>query len=283
MGDAMRAEWKAGADWLIGESARRLSQAVESMTGEPPKANWVASEEPVGNEAMLWWEQPLNIAAGAIVRLGAPEATWLEIGTRSLKLAGIEEVELNDARGTYLEIQSQALGALAQALSTKLGGEVVCEKGREVQSAPADELQYRVELALGDSTLPPIMVGFSASLLAGLNPAPPPPPAAAASQPAETPSEAPNQSVQGSKTLDLLLEVELPVSVSFGRAQLPLKDVIKLSTGSIVELNRSIIDPVEVIVNNCVIARGEVVVIEGNYGVRVTQIISRQERLRTLK
>ena len=55
-------------------------------------------------------------------------------------------------------------------------------------------------------------------------------------------------------------------SASFGRPQLPLKGVIKLSAGSMVELNRSVAGPVEVIVNNCVIARGEVVVIEGNYG-----------------
>jgi flagellar motor switch protein FliN/FliY len=48
-------------------------------------------------------------------------------------------------------------------------------------------------------------------------------------------------------------------------------------------LNRSVSEPVEVIVNKCVIARGEVVVIEGNYGVRIDQIISRQDRLRTLK
>ncbi|MBL8231774.1 MAG: flagellar motor switch protein FliN [Bryobacterales bacterium] len=82
--------------------------------------------------------------------------------------------------------------------------------------------------------------------------------------------------------MDLLLEVELPVSVSFGRAQLPLKDVLKLNSGSIVELNRSINEPVEVIVNNCVVARGEVVVVEGNYGVRIKQIVSREERLRTL-
>ena len=72
------------------------------------------------------------------------------------------------------------------------------------------------------------------------------------------------------------------MSVSFGRAQVPLKDVLKLTTGSIVELNRSILEPVEVIVNNCVIARGEVVVVEGNFGVRIQQVISRQERLRTL-
>jgi flagellar motor switch protein FliN/FliY len=85
-----------------------------------------------------------------------------------------------------------------------------------------------------------------------------------------------------SRTFELLLDVELPVSVSFGRAQVPLKDVLKLTTGSIVELNRSVLEPVEVIVNNCVIARGEVVVVEGNFGVRVHQVISRQERLRTL-
>ena len=48
-----------------------------------------------------------------------------------------------------------------------------------------------------------------------------------------------------------------------------------------VELNRSIAEPVEVIVNNCVIARGEVVVVEGNFGVRIHEVISRQERLRT--
>ena len=87
---------------------------------------------------------------------------------------------------------------------------------------------------------------------------------------------------QAGRTLDLLLEVELPISVSFGRSQMRLKDLVKLNTGSIVELNRSVSEPVEIIVNNCVIARGEVVVVEGNYGVRIKQIISRQERLRSL-
>ena len=76
--------------------------------------------------------------------------------------------------------------------------------------------------------------------------------------------------------------VRLTVDV-LGRAELPLRDVLKLNSGSIVELNRTISDPVEIIVNNCVIARGEVVVVEGNYGVRFHQVVSREERLRTLK
>src|ERR1035441_2789302 len=67
-------------------------------------------------------------------------------------------------------------------------------------------------------------------------------------------------------TMDLLLDVELPVSVSFGKTEIPMKDVLKLTTGSIVELNRGVNEPVEVLVNHCLIARGEVVVVEGNYG-----------------
>ena len=86
-----------------------------------------------------------------------------------------------------------------------------------------------------------------------------------------------------SKTLDLLLDVDLPVSVSFGRTRIPIKEILKLTTGSIVELNRAVSEPVEVIVNNCIVARGEVVVIEGNYGVRIHQIMSRQDRLRSLR
>ena len=84
-------------------------------------------------------------------------------------------------------------------------------------------------------------------------------------------------------TMDLLLDVELPVSVSFGKTEIPIKDVLKLTIGSIVELNRNVNEPVEVMVNHCLIARGEVVVVEGNYGVRIQQIISRSDRLRSVR
>ena len=86
-----------------------------------------------------------------------------------------------------------------------------------------------------------------------------------------------------SRTMDLLLDVDLPVSISFGKAMLPMKDVLKLTTGSIVELNRGLNEPVEVLVNHCLIARGEVVVVEGNYGVRIQEIASRQDRLRSVR
>lgn len=86
----------------------------------------------------------------------------------------------------------------------------------------------------------------------------------------------------GGRSLDLLMDVELPVSVSFGKAQIPLKDALKLTSGSVVELDRSVGDLVDIVVNNCVIARGEVVVIENNFGVRVVEVASRQERVGSL-
>jgi flagellar motor switch protein FliN len=85
--------------------------------------------------------------------------------------------------------------------------------------------------------------------------------------------------VAESRTFDLLLDVELPVSVSFGRATLRISEAMNLVSGSLIELDRALTDPVELLVNNSIIARGEVVVVEGNYGVRLTEIVSHLERL----
>lgn len=82
-----------------------------------------------------------------------------------------------------------------------------------------------------------------------------------------------------SSTLDVLLDIELPVTVRFGRTQMTLEQVVSLKTGSVVEFDRSPDEPVDVLVNGRVVARGEAVLVQGNYGVRISQIASRRERL----
>jgi flagellar motor switch protein FliN len=82
--------------------------------------------------------------------------------------------------------------------------------------------------------------------------------------------------------IDILLDVELPVSVSFGYSEMQLKDVMKLGAGSVIELDKSVNDPVTIIVNHKPIAKGEVVMVEGNYGVRILEIESKAERIRSL-
>ena len=84
------------------------------------------------------------------------------------------------------------------------------------------------------------------------------------------------------RNLDLLLDVEMPVSISFGSTRISLKDVAKLSSGSTIELNRTLSEPIQVLVNNCSIARGEVVVIDGKFAVRIKDIVSGQDRLNSL-
>lgn len=82
--------------------------------------------------------------------------------------------------------------------------------------------------------------------------------------------------------IDLLLDVELPVSVSFGNSEMQLKDVLKLGSGSVIELDKSVNDPVTVLVNHKPIARGEVVMVDGKYGVRILEVESTADRIRSL-
>ena len=86
----------------------------------------------------------------------------------------------------------------------------------------------------------------------------------------------------GNWNIDLLLDVELPIVVSFGETEMPLKDILKFGAGSVIELNKSVNDPVIVKVNEKPIARGEVVMVDGNYGVRILEVESTAERLRSL-
>ena len=86
----------------------------------------------------------------------------------------------------------------------------------------------------------------------------------------------------GNMNIDLLLDVELPISVLFGHTEMPLKDVLKLGAGSVIGLDKSVNDPVTLIVNNKPVAQGEVVVVDGNYGIRILEVQSTAERIRSL-
>jgi flagellar motor switch protein FliN/FliY len=288
-GDAVSPESRPpqadAALWLVEEWSRQISRAVESMTGESvlitfaPRQLSPAEIDPSQQE-LLWWEQPLSLAPDANIWVAAAGASWQEIGNRVLRSAGVDDATPEDIRTTYLEIVNQSLSGVASAVSMRARKEISCVNGR---SAPppslSDASAYAFEITLGEQPFPFLAV-FAPSV-ENLSDAPAP--SSAKAVPEERAQAARPAAKGGSPgSMDLLLDVELPVIVSFGRAQLMLKDVIKLTTGSIVELNRALSEPVEVIVNNCVIARGEVVVVEGNYGIRIKQVISRQERLRTL-
>lgn len=74
------------------------------------------------------------------------------------------------------------------------------------------------------------------------------------------------------KNLKLVMDVELNVSLRFGQRQMPLREVLELANGSVVELDRMVDEPVELLLDGKMIARGEAVVVDGNYGLRITEI-----------
>ncbi len=80
-------------------------------------------------------------------------------------------------------------------------------------------------------------------------------------------------------SIDLILDVSLDLSVELGRTNIPVRDVLQLGPGSVIELDKLAGEPVDIMINGKLIARGEVVVIDENFGVRITEIASRSERL----
>lgn len=82
--------------------------------------------------------------------------------------------------------------------------------------------------------------------------------------------------------IDLLLDVELPVIVRFGTQQMPLEEILGIGPGTMIELNKMADEPVDLLVNNTHFAKGEVVAFEGHYGVKITEIVSAVERVRSL-
>jgi flagellar motor switch protein FliN len=82
--------------------------------------------------------------------------------------------------------------------------------------------------------------------------------------------------------LDLILDIDLPLTVRFGETEMSLHSLTRLAPGSIIDLGRSPDDPVDILVNGRLVARGEVVVVSGNYGVRIVEVISAADRLKTV-
>ena len=92
-----------------------------------------------------------------------------------------------------------------------------------------------------------------------------------------------NKSSAPPRDMEFLLDIPLLVSVELGRTRMLINDLLKLGQGSVVELEKQAGEPMEIFVNNRLIARGEVVVVNDKFGIRLTDILSPSERVRQLK
>jgi flagellar motor switch protein FliN len=183
------------------------------------------------------------------------------------------------------EVCSQAVSALslkpiARGAKLRMGtltavGDLVPEGDWAVYAVAADgKLQA------------PLMVGVWGSIAYAAEGQSQPKPAPVAAPRATAPAAA-GDSLRGldiaPERIDVILDIDLPLVVRFGRTELPLKTLTRVGPGSLIDLGRSPDDPVEILVSNRVVARGEVVIVSGNYGVRILDVVSPRDRMRSLE
>ena len=211
---------------------------------------------------------------------------------------------VGDSKDALAETFNQVMGSANQTLSD-LAGETFAIANVEILAVAPDAAAFAEQLGQGafqDITLPTVQDSLNTTvhllfpdlllqqlkrkLGLGEAPAPIPEPSQSfVSASLTTPlRQAPVASgpATDSGNLDLLLDIQLPVVVRMGQTEMQMGELLKLTPGSILELNRSADAPVELLVNGKLIAKGEVVVVDGNFAFRITEIDTRAARIRSL-
>jgi flagellar motor switch protein FliN/FliY len=96
-------------------------------------------------------------------------------------------------------------------------------------------------------------------------------------------SDVPGLSPEAARNLELVMDIPIQLTVELGRTKMPIRNLLQLAQGSVVELNELAGEPLDVFVNGCLVAQGEVVVVNEKFGIRLTDIITPSERLKKLR
>lgn len=96
------------------------------------------------------------------------------------------------------------------------------------------------------------------------------------------PSLAPGSVSGANNDIDMILDIPVQLTVELGRTRIPIKQILQLAQGSVIELDALAGEPMDVLVNGCLIAQGEVVVVNEKFGIRLTDVVTPSERLRRM-
>jgi flagellar motor switch protein FliN len=256
--------------------AEQAAQAIGQITAASTPSQ-VLTDEPGGLASTtgqdLWALVTCSGALRGEMRLRVPSAAGLWLAQTFIREPANAAAELTaDHKDALLELLRQVAGLVSTAAKKRWG-----------------EIQLHVEMAAAAPSWPPaetfwlqigepgsvgtaLEMGLSAALAAELRaeksdgakpeaPASPPPVSSASADRPEAPAAG---------AIDLLKEVQLAVTMRFGSRRLRLREVLALNPGAVIELDRKVQEPVDLLLDGRVIARGEVVVMDGDYGLRVT-------------
>jgi flagellar motor switch protein FliN/FliY len=248
---------------LITAWTRAAEQVFEGLTKGKPELQWKLQQ--AGDDVSLavkWWEARYE---------GGDQRAWIGVATPAalelnrLALAVSTSGETT-AESPAVESTIESLSSVfAEFLSRETGKTLTWKSLERLAEPPRPSVVYATEISLQDGTVLPLLVGFNAELQDGFE------------QPQQPSQQRPIMPEQGAG-LGALSDLELPLRVRFGRTQLALERVLQLQVGSVLELEGSSEDPVDLLVNGSLVARGEVVAVEGYYGVRSLEVTGRDQR-----
>jgi flagellar motor switch protein FliN/FliY len=200
-------------------------------------------------------------ASGSLEGEGFVSLDRTEVAALGSQLLKQPIVEFDDQQAdAFEEVITSAMEGFCSLLSVQFG-EVTFKVDRVEDVGLEGMLTVALEASCEDEHQIPLLLSFSERLSTSLSPANDALPPAKVKKTAIDPAN-----------LQLVMDVELNVSLRFGQCQLPLRDVLDLASGSVIELDRDVDDPVELLLDGKVIARGEAVIVDGNYGLRITEI-----------
>jgi flagellar motor switch protein FliN len=245
-----------------------LSQEEGDPHSQPEAGMWLrfSAEKQLRGEQALFVSKADALALARILMWEPPDAS-----------AEFDDVHADAAA----ELLRQAAGSAATALGTKLGGEVglVFQANDRPQWTPA----VHVAMRCASAQVSPVGVHLflSRELAGAIKPAEEESDVSPRDQSRTTNSL--RQDPPTTANLRFLREVELEVYLRLGERQLLVRDILDLGRGGVVELDQQLQDPVELLVGQKVVARGQLVIVDGNYGLRVTEIAAPEERLESVR
>jgi flagellar motor switch protein FliN len=258
--------------------ADSLAQVLGQIAGAPL---------PVGNLAEVPAEVPAPHANDMLLLVVAAGAVRGEMSLRIpwASALGLAQLFLGEAQDAAIEIQTDHRQALEELVRQVAGYVATAVKPRW------GEVQLQVEAAGGAPSWAPGASGWlgsagatpcpvwiewklSAALHAALAAVSPPKSEASPEAPDLTSPVPPKSDLALEGNLDLVMDVALEVTLRFGERNLLLREILELGAGSVVELDRKVGEPADLLLDGRVLARGEVVVVDGNYGLRVLEVIS---------
>jgi flagellar motor switch protein FliN len=195
--------------------------------------------------------------------------------------------------------QKAAWAELLKEVADAAAGELLAKTGRKCQvkgltpTAGETKMSRAFQLRAGDRAWL-VQVNSEVRLAKAAKPVkpaearaavdlPPPNPGSVSRGGDFSPAQAASAVTGLSPGLELLLDVELEASLRFGAREMPLGEILDLGPGDVVQLDRHINDPVDLIVGDKIVARGEVVLVNGNFGLRVTEVAEPQRRLESIR